>query len=156
MWPLRSTGPLWGCSAHVSAPTVPSTCPPHSPAGSGVQTQLALSDGIIKAGGIAWALSYIRPLWTSLRPGTVATACPVGEPHPGQAIVGLTPRLAACGSGCIGLICMPRSWTKDSHAGELSQYWFWELEEKCQNVKFYWLPPTVICFCGQRPSGPLV
>lgn len=35
------------------------------------------------------------------------SACPVGEPHPGQAIVGLTPRLAACGSGCIGLICMP-------------------------------------------------
>lgn len=32
-----------------------------------------LSDGIIKAGGIAWVLSYIGPLWTSLRPGTVAT-----------------------------------------------------------------------------------
>lgn len=52
------------------------------------------------------------------------SAFPVGEPHPGQAIVGLTPRLAACGSGCIGLICMPRSWTKGSHAGELGQYWF--------------------------------
>lgn len=63
--------------------------------------------------------------------------CPVGKHHPGQAIVGLTPRLTACGSGCIGLICMPKSWSKDSHAGDLCQYWFLELEEKCQNVKFY-------------------
>lgn len=50
------------------------------------------------------------------------SAFPVGEPHPGLTIVGITPRQAACGSGRIGLICMPRPRTKGSQAGELGQY----------------------------------
>lgn len=63
----------YGVVLHMWVPPLSLLLVHLSPAGSGVQTQLALSHGIIKSGGIAWALSYAGPLWTSLRPGTVAT-----------------------------------------------------------------------------------
>ncbi|CAL8369291.1 unnamed protein product [Lota lota] len=87
-WGNQPTEPQPGRSqVRPSSPTGPSTRPPHSPAGSETQTQSALLDGIIKAGSFIQHASEDQ-LETR---DSGHSACSVGEPHPGQAIVARSP-----------------------------------------------------------------
>lgn len=132
MWPLRSTT-HYGVVLHMRVPPqFPSCCLHCTPAGPKVRPQSTLSDRIIKAGEWRQAFHSACFCGAAWAQDSGHSAGPVGEPHPGQGIVGLSPWLAACCSGCIGLVCMPRPWTKVCLAGVLGQYWFWE---HVKNVK---------------------